>query len=60
MCDTGFYYVETRCVSNPRDYIITKTQAKTARDAVQKIKDKHAQRADNRDFTYTINPHSHW
>ena len=60
MPDKEFFYVETRSVSDPNDYIITKTQAKTARDAVQKIKDNHAQRADNRDFTYTINPHSHW
>ena len=60
MCDTGFYYVETRCVSDPRDYIITKLAADSARDAVQKVKEGHAQRADNRDFTYTINPNSHW
>ena len=60
MPDKEFFYVETRSISDPNDYIITKTQAKTARDAVQKIKVQHAERADNRDFTYTINPHSKW
>ena len=60
MPDKEFFYVETRSISDPNDYIITNTQAKTARDAVQKIKDQHAERADTRDFTYTINPYSHW
>lgn len=61
MCDAGFYYVETRCVSDPRDYIITKTQADSKHAAVQKIKRQDRERGiDNRDFTYIINPHSHW
>ena len=62
MPDKEFFYVETRSVSDPNDYIITKTQAKTARDAVIKIKAQHEKGngIDNRDFTYTINPHSHW
>ena len=55
------FYVETRSLSDESDYIITKTQAKTARDAVIKIKAQHeASGSDNRDFTYTINPHSNW
>ena len=55
------FYVETRSLSDERDYIITKTQAKTARDAVSKIKAQHeANGNDNRDFTYTINTHSNW
>jgi hypothetical protein len=55
------FYVETRSLSDESDRIITKTQAETARDAVTKIKRQHAASgADNRDFTYTINPHSHW
>ena len=58
---SDFYYVETRSLSDDHDRIITKTQAETARDAVTKIKRQHAASgADNRDFTYTINPHSHW
>ena len=56
-----FYYVETRSLSDESDYLITKTQSESARDAVDKIKRQHAASgADNRDFTYTINPHSHW
>ena len=55
------FYVETRSLSDESDYIITKTQAETARDAVIKIKQQHAANgADNRDFTFTINQHSHW
>ena len=55
------YYVETRSLSDDHDRIITKTQAETARAAVAKIKRQHAASgADNRDFTYTINPHSNW
>jgi len=58
---SNIFYVETRSLSDDSDYIITKTQAKSARDAVTKIKRQHAANgADNRDFTYTINPHSHW
>lgn len=57
----NFYYVETRSVSDPRDYIITKTRAENKRAAVAKIKDQdRARGVDNRDFTYTINPHSRW
>ena len=57
------FYVETRSLSDEDDYIITKTQAETARDAVAKIKAQHEASGngiDNRDFTYTINPHSNW
>ena len=55
------FYVETRSLSDETDYLITKTQAESARDAVATIKRQHAASgADNRDFTYTINPHSHW
>ena len=55
------FYVETRSLSDETDYIITKTQAESARDARDKIKRQHAASgADNRDFTYTINPHSRW
>lgn len=55
------FYVETRSLSDDSDYIITKTQAETARDAVAKIKAQHKTNgSDNRDFTYTINPHSNW
>ena len=55
------FYIETRSLSDETDYLITKTQAETARDAVAKIKQQHAASgADNRDFTYTINPHSNW
>ena len=60
---TNTFYVETRSLSDETDYLITKTQAKSARDAVDKIKKQHenSERGiDNRDFTYTINPHSHW
>ena len=61
MSDKEFYYIETRSVSDPRDYIITKLRAESKRDAVAKIKLQHAASgADNRDFTYIINPHSHW
>ena len=57
----NFYYVETRSVSDPRDYIITKTRAENKRAAVAKIKEQdRARGADNRDFTYTINQHSRW
>ena len=57
----NYFYVEVRSLSDERDYIITKTQAKTARDAVIKIKAQHEENGnDNRDFTYTINPHSNW
>lgn len=56
-----FYYVETQSVSDPLDRIITKTRAESKRDAVTKIKRQDRERGlDNRDFTYTINPHSHW
>ena len=56
-----FYYVETRSISDPSDYIITKTRAEGKRAAVDKIKRQdRARGVDNRDFTYTINPHSHW
>jgi len=56
-----FYYVETRSVSDPSDYIITKTRAESKRAAVAKIKEQDRTRGvDNRDFTYTINPHSRW
>ena len=56
-----FYYVETRSVSDVTDYIITKTRAENKQAAVQKIKRQDRERGlDNRDFTYTINPHSHW
>lgn len=55
----NYFYVEVRSLSDERDYIITKTQAKTARDAVNKIKKQDRERGiDNRDSTYTINPHS--
>ena len=60
MPDKEFFYVETRSISDPEDCIITKLLAHSARDAVQKIKVQHAERADNCDFTYTINPHSKW
>ena len=58
----NYFYVEVRSLSDERDYIITKTQAKTARDAVIKVKSQHEKEngIDNRDFTYTINPHSNW
>ena len=57
----NYFYVEVRSLSDERDYIITKTQAKTARDAVNKIKKQDRERGiDNRDSTYTINPHSKW
>ena len=57
----NFYYVETRSVSDPSDYIITKTRAEGKRAAVDKIKRQDRERGvDNRDFTYTINPHSRW
>ena len=56
-----FYYVETRSISDPRDYIITKLRAESKRAAVAKIKEQDRERGtDNRDFTYTINPHSRW
>lgn len=56
-----YFYVETRSLSDENDYIITKTQAESARDAVDKIKSQNAARGiDTRDFTYTINPHSRW
>ena len=56
-----FYYVETRSVSDPSDYIITKTRAEGKHAAVDKIKRQDRERGvDNRDFTYTINPHSRW
>jgi len=58
--ENEFYYVETRCVSDPTDYIITKLLANSPRDAVKKVKDNHAQSADNRDFTYVINLDSKW
>ena len=55
------FYVETRSLSDDHDRVITKTQSESARDAVAKIKRQHAASgADNRDFTYTINPHSNW
>ena len=55
------FYVETRAVSDPSDYIITKTQADTKRDAVKKIKEQDiAKGRDPRDFTYVIQPNSHW
>ena len=59
-----FYYVETRSVSDVTDHIIsvkriTKTRAENKQAAVQKIKRQDRGRGlDNRDFTYTINPHS--
>lgn len=57
----NYFYVEVRSLSDERDYIITKTQAKTAADAVNKIKKQDRERGiDNRDSTYTINPHSKW
>ena len=57
----GYFYVETRSVSDPADYIITKTQAENKRAAVAKIKAQDRERGiDNRDFTYTINPQSRW
>ena len=56
-----FYYVETRSVSDPSDYIITKTRAENKQAAVQKIKRQDRERGiDNRDFTYVIQPNSHW
>ena len=56
-----YFYVETRSVSDPTDYIITKTQAESKRAAVAKIKEQDRARGiDNRDFTYTINPQSCW
>ena len=59
--ETNTFYVETRSLSDETDYLITKTKSESARDAVAKIKRQHAASgADNRDFTYTINPNSHW
>ncbi len=56
-----YFYVETRSVSDPGDYIITKTRAESKRAAVAKIKEQDRQRGiDNCDFTYVINPQSNW
>tara|TARA_B100001059_G_scaffold232615_1_gene270824 strand:+ start:788 stop:964 length:177 start_codon:yes stop_codon:yes gene_type:complete len=56
-----YFYVETRSVSDPSDYVITKTRAESKRAAVDKIKAQdRARGVDNRDNTYTINPQSNW
>ena len=56
-----YFYVEKRSVSDVMDYIIIKTQADTKRDAVRKIKAQDiAKGRDPRDFTYVIQPNSHW
>ena len=56
-----YFYVEKRSVSDVLDYIIIKTQADTKRDAVKKIKEQDiAKGRDPRDFTYVIQPNSHW